>query len=84
MRQHWYEAKPMKHSDGKTGDKVPRAISSEEAQQGERAPDPVLERPDPDTEAVDKVITPTSIKEQEEMTRETRERLAEVDDKKRQ
>ncbi|WP_085677356.1 MULTISPECIES: hypothetical protein [unclassified Pseudomonas] len=73
----------MKHSDGKTGDKVPRAISSEEAQQGERAPDPVLKRPDPDTEAVDKVITPTSIKEQEEMTRETRERLAEVDDKKR-
>jgi hypothetical protein len=43
----------------------------------------VLEQPDPDTEAVDKLITPTSIKEQEEMTSETKERLAEVDDKKR-
>lgn len=31
----------------------------------------MLEQPDPDTEAVDKVITPTSIKEQEEKTRES-------------
>lgn len=73
----------MKHSDGKTGDKVPRSISSEEAQRGEKAPDPVLERPDPDTEVVDKVITPTSIKEQEEQTRKTRQRLADVEDKER-
>jgi len=73
----------MKHSDGKTGDKVPRPISSEEAQRGEKAPDPVLERPDPDTEVVDKVITPTSIKEQEEQTHKTRQRLADVEDKER-
>lgn len=73
----------MKHTDGKTGDKVPRPISSEEAQRGEKAPDPVLENPDPDTEAVDKVITPTSLKEQEELTRQTKKRLAEVDEKAR-
>ena len=32
----------------------------------------MLENPDPDTEAVDKVITPTSLKEQEELTRQTK------------
>ncbi|MEB6587735.1 MULTISPECIES: hypothetical protein [Pseudomonas] len=68
----------MKHDDGKTGDKVPRPLSSEEAQQGERAPDPVLESPDRDTEAVDKVITPTSIKEQEEQTRQIKQHLDEA------
>ncbi|MGJ7547927.1 hypothetical protein [Pseudomonas alloputida] len=73
----------MKHDDGKIGDKVPRPLSSEEAQQGERVPDPVLERPDRDTEAVDKVITPTSIKEQEEQTRQIKQRLAEADKKAR-
>ncbi|MFJ4065897.1 hypothetical protein ACIPW4_11420 [Pseudomonas sp. NPDC089996] len=73
----------MKHTDGNTGDKVPRPLSSEEAQQGRRVPDPVLERPDQDTEAVDKVITPTSIKEQEAQARKIRERLAEVEEKKR-
>ncbi|MEB6591350.1 MULTISPECIES: hypothetical protein [Pseudomonas] len=70
----------MKHTDGKTGDKVPRPISSEEAQRGEHAPDPILEKPEPNTEAVDKVITPTSIKEQEEQTDEIKRRLADVDD----
>ncbi|RCL28525.1 hypothetical protein C6A77_06895 [Pseudomonas sp. AFG_SD02_1510_Pfu_092] len=71
----------MKHTDGKTGDKVPRPISSEEAQRGEQATDPVLENPDPDTEVVDKVITPTSIKEQEEQTRKIRQRLADAEGK---
>ena len=77
------EETPMKHNDGKTGDKVPKPLSSEQAQQGEREPDPVLERPDPATEAVDKVITPTSIKEQEQQTRQIERRLAEADKKAR-
>ncbi|MFJ4156681.1 hypothetical protein ACIPZF_18015 [Pseudomonas sp. NPDC089752] len=73
----------MKIDDGKTGDKVPRPLSSEEAQQGDRAPDPVLERPDRDTDAVDKVITPTSIKELEEQARQINQQLAEAEKKAR-
>lgn len=73
----------MKADDGKTGDKVPRPLSSEEAQQGEQVPGPVLERPDPDTEAVDKVITPTSVKEQEEQTRQINQRLDDAEAKTR-
>ncbi|HDS1737194.1 hypothetical protein [Pseudomonas sp. BP8] len=73
----------MEHSDRKQQDKVPRPISSEQAQQGESSPDPVLERPDPNTEAVDKVITPTSIKEQEEQARQIERRLADVENKAR-
>lgn len=73
----------MKHTDDKHADKVPRPISSEQAQQGEQVPDPVLERPDPDTEAVDKVITPTAIKEQEEQAEAIKRRLAEVERKAR-
>ncbi|MGK0152275.1 hypothetical protein [Pseudomonas putida] len=73
----------MKPDEGKTGDKVPRPLSSEEAQQGRRAPDPLLERPDPDTETVDKVITPTSIHEQEEQTRQINQHLEEADRKRR-
>lgn len=69
----------MRPDDDKTGDKVPRPLSSEDAQQGERAPAPVLERPNRDTEAVDKVITPTSIKEQEEQTRQINQRLADAE-----
>ncbi|MBA6097358.1 MULTISPECIES: hypothetical protein [Pseudomonas] len=71
----------MKHTDGKTGDKVPRPISSEEAQRGEQVPGPVLEKPDPKTETVDKVITPTSIKEQEAETEAIKRQLAQVDEK---
>ncbi|MBA6130878.1 MULTISPECIES: hypothetical protein [Pseudomonas] len=74
----------MKHTDGKTGDKVPRAVSSEEAQRGEQVPGPVLEKPDPKTEAVDKVITPTSIKEQEAETEAIKRQLAQVDGKLRE
>nr|WP_176393800.1 hypothetical protein [Pseudomonas putida] len=73
----------MRPDDDKTGDKVPRPLSSEEAQQGELAPARVLERPNRDTEAVDKVITPTSIKEQEEQTRQINQRLADADNKAR-
>lgn len=62
----------------KDEDKTPQPLSSEQAQKGMPSPDPVLESPDPDTEAVDKVITPTSIKEKEQETREIEERLAEA------
>ncbi|MEE1864933.1 hypothetical protein [Pseudomonas auratipiscis] len=73
----------MTPNDPKHDDKVPRPLSSEEAQQGGQVRGPVLEHPDPDTEAVDKVITPTSIKEKEEETREIERNLAEVEDKAR-
>ncbi|MBM3113746.1 MULTISPECIES: hypothetical protein [Pseudomonas] len=73
----------MTSNDPKHDDKVPRPLSSEEAQQGEQVRGPVLERPDPDTETVDKVITPTSIKEQEEETHEIERRLAEIENKAR-
>ncbi|QBF26765.1 hypothetical protein EXN22_14070 [Pseudomonas tructae] len=73
----------MKHSQAKPADKTPRPISSEQAQQGKPAPDPVLEQPDPDTEAVDKVITPTSIKQQEDQARAIERRLHDVDEKAR-
>lgn len=64
-----------------TGDKTPNPVSSEQAQKGlaRDSDEPVLERPDPDTETVDKVITPTSIKEKAEEARQIEERLAEND-----
>lgn len=65
----------------KTDDKTPQPVSSEQAQKGQPSPDPVLERPNPETEAVDKVITPTSIKEKQDEAREIEERLAEVERK---
>lgn len=71
----------MNHDDRKPADKTPQPLSSEDAQKGEPSPDPVLEQPDPDTEAVDKVITPTSIKEKEQETREIERRLAEAEEK---
>ncbi|OLS60189.1 hypothetical protein [Pseudomonas putida] len=73
----------MNHDDRKPADKTPQPLSSEDAQKGAPSPDPVLEQPDPDTEAVDKLITPTSIKETEEQTREIERRLAEVEEKER-
>lgn len=71
----------MKHSEDKPADKTPQPLSSEQAQEGMPSPDPVLQRPDPDTEAVDKVITPTSIKEKEREVREIEKRLGEVEEK---
>lgn len=64
-------------------DKTPRPIPSDQAQQGQPSPDPVLERPDPATETVDKVITPTAIKEQAEQADEIKRRLAEAERKAR-
>ncbi|WP_312935862.1 hypothetical protein [Pseudomonas sp.] len=69
----------MKPTDSNPADKVPRPISSEQAQKGEGSPDPVLEQGDPRTKVIDKVITPTSVKELEEQTREINERLCEVE-----
>lgn len=71
----------MKDKHPHAGDKVPRPLSSEEAQQGEQVPDPILQRPDPDTEVVDKVITPTSIKEQEAQTEAIERQLQDVEKK---
>lgn len=50
-----------------TADKTPDPISSEQAQKGtdKAAKDQPLERPNPSTETVDKVLTPTSIKDTE-------------------
>jgi len=46
-------------------DKTPAPISSEEAQRGTDKADKgqTLERPNPKTETVDKVVTPTEIKD---------------------
>ncbi|HDS1735459.1 hypothetical protein P3C22_08700 [Pseudomonas sp. ER28] len=72
----------MKRTDDNTGDKVPQPLASEQAQRGEQVPGPVLKQPEPETEAVDKVITPTSIKEQAQQTQHIKQRLAEVEEKK--
>lgn len=69
------------HDPQHTGDKVPRPLSSEQAQQGQRVEGKPLERPDPDTETIDKVITPTSVKELEEQTAEIERRLREAREK---
>ena len=73
----------MKHNDPKPTDKVPHVVSSEQAQKGEHAPKPVLERADPDTEAVDKVITPTSTQELEDTTEAIERRLRDAEEKAR-
>ena len=65
----------MKHEEPKPADKTPRPLSSEQAQKGEGSPDPVLEQADPRTKVIDKVITPTSVKELEDDTRKINERL---------
>ncbi|MBJ9975906.1 hypothetical protein IAE35_14970 [Pseudomonas sp. S75] len=62
-------------------DKVPDPVSSERAQKGERNEGPTLERPERATEAVDKVITPTEVKELENDTRQINERLRTVENK---
>ncbi len=52
-------------TDHRTADKTSNPISSEQAQKGAGTldKDQALERPDPNTESVDKVLTPTSIKD---------------------
>lgn len=65
----------------KNDDLVPRPVSSEHTQQGEAQDGPVLERPNPNTETVDKVITPSAISELEEQTDAINRRLDEVERK---
>ncbi len=57
-------------TEHKSADKTPTPVSSEEAQEGTDNPvkGQTLERPNPNTETVDKVLTPTSIKDTERQT----------------
>jgi hypothetical protein len=67
----------------KNADKTPDAISSEQAQKGRQVDeqDSSLQRPNPKTETVDKVITPTSIKDTQRQTDRIKEKAAEVERK---
>ncbi len=66
-----------------TADKTPAAISSEESQKGtdKATKGQTLERPNPETETVDKVVTPTSIKDTERQTDAINEQAAEAERK---
>lgn len=57
-------------TDHKNADKTPEPISSQDLQKGTEQPSRghTLERPNPKTDTVDKVLTPTSIKETERQT----------------
>ncbi|MDY7532901.1 hypothetical protein RGV33_14630 [Pseudomonas sp. Bout1] len=72
----------------KTADKTPDAISSEQAQKGrlvdERLVDKDgggLQRPNPKTETVDKVITPSSIKDTQRQTDRINEQASKAERK---
>ncbi|PMV17668.1 MULTISPECIES: hypothetical protein [unclassified Pseudomonas] len=64
-------------------DKTPAPISSEEAQRGTDKADKgqTLERPNPETETVDKVVTPTEIKDIERQTDAINEQAAKAERK---
>ncbi|MDR9875061.1 hypothetical protein RJC98_07705 [Pseudomonas allii] len=66
-----------------TADKTPAPISSEEAQSGTEKPvkGQTLDRPNPKTETVDKVVTPTSIKDIERQTDAINEQAAKAERK---
>ncbi|WP_439865046.1 hypothetical protein [Pseudomonas antarctica] len=70
-------------TDHKTDDKTPEPISSEAAQKGteKASKGQTLERPDPKTETIDKVLTPTSIKETERVTDAINEQAAKAERK---
>ncbi|MBV4482458.1 hypothetical protein [Pseudomonas khavaziana] len=57
-------------SEHKNADKTPEPISSEDAQKGKAdgTKGQTLERPNPKTETIDKLVTPTSIKDIERQT----------------
>lgn len=67
----------------KTADKTPDAISSEQAQKGRQLDekDSSLQSPNPKTETVDKVITPTSIKDTQRQTDLINEQAAKAERK---
>lgn len=70
-------------TDSKIADKTPEPIGSEEAQKGAELParGHTLERPNPKTETVDEVLTPTSIKERERQTDTINEQAAKAERK---
>ena len=70
-------------TDHKTADKTPDPLSSEQAQKGAgtAAKGETLERPNPKTETVDKVLTPTSIKDTERQTDAINEQAAKAERK---
>ena len=53
-------------------DKTPVPESSQQSQQGSKEKSGQLETPNPATETIDKVITPTSIKQKEKEAEEIR------------
>ena len=70
-------------SDHKTADKTPDPISSEQAQKGagRAAKGETLERANPKTGTVDKIITPTSVKEVGRQTDAINEQAAKAERK---
>ena len=70
-------------TDPKTVDKTPEPFSSEDAQKGRQqlAKGQTLERANPHTETVDKVLTPTSIKDIERQTDAINEQAAKAERK---
>ncbi|WP_219268214.1 hypothetical protein [Pseudomonas sp. Xaverov 259] len=70
-------------TDPKTVDKTPEPISSEDAQKGRQPPakGQTLEQTNPKTETVDKVLTPTSIKDTERQTYAINEQAAKAERK---
>ena len=70
-------------TDHNTVDKTPSPISSEDAQKGTEKPakGQTLEQPNPKTKAVDKVLTPTSIKDTERQTDAINEQAAKAERK---
>ncbi len=65
-------------TDHKPADKTPAPVSSEDAQKGnaDDTKGQSLERPNPRTETIDKVVTPTSIKDLERQTDAINEKLS--------
>ncbi|KRP63483.1 hypothetical protein [Pseudomonas orientalis] len=65
-------------TDHTPADKTPEPISSEDAQKGnaDGTKGQTLERANPRTETIDKVVTPTSIKDLERQTDAINEKLS--------
>lgn len=70
-------------TEQKTADRTPQPISSEQAQKGgdKNAKGQTLEQPNPKTETVDKVLTPTSIKDTERQSDAINEQAAKAERK---
>ncbi|OPA88562.1 hypothetical protein BFW86_16080 [Pseudomonas fluorescens] len=68
-------------TDQRTADKTPDPVSSEDAQKGNADKGKALEHPNPETQTVDKVMTPTSIKDTERQTDAINEQAAKAERK---